>query len=340
MIREATEKDKSKINKVATHPLQSWEWGEFRKKTGVKVSRYLEVEGEKVESVFQITWHKLPGLNKFVGYCPKSEIPSKEMVDFLVQEAIKMRAVFIKFEPNESDLKKKIHLEKDLRFTVGKPLFTKHSFVLDINKSEEDLLKNMHQKTRYNIRLAEKRGVLIVEDNSLEAFEEYWKLTEETTKRQGFYSHTKNYHQKMFTEMTKSGMGHLLKAVYNNEVITTWMIFILNNKIYYPYGASSSKYREVMANNLMMWEVIKLGKKNKCVSLDMWGSMGPNPDIKDPWYGFHKFKQGYGGKLVEFLGTYDLIVNRWWYEKYLFTDKLRWMVLRIIKRVNLPRWKI
>ncbi len=339
MIREATEKDRGKINKVATHPLQSWEWGEFRKKTGVKVSRYLEIEDDTIKNVFQITWHKLPGLSTFVGYCPKSVIPSKQMVDFLVKEAKKRGAIFIKFEPNESDLKKKTLLEKDLRFTAGKPLFTKHSFVLDINKSEEDLLKNMHQKTRYNLRLAEKRGVLIVEDNSLEAFEEYWKLTEETTKRQGFYSHTKSYHQKMFTEMTKSGMGHHLKAVYRDEVITTWMIFILNNKIYYPYGASSTKYREVMANNLMMWEVIKMGKKNKCVSLDMWGSMGPTPDIKDPWYGFHKFKQGYGGKLVEFLGTYDLIVDRWWYKTYLFTDKLRWVVLRIIKRMSFLKWK-
>lgn len=335
MIREATKKDIDSVNRVATHPLQSWEWGEFRKLTNVEVSRYLETNKNTINNVFQVTWHKIPFFDKYIGYCPKSVVPSKEVIDFLTIEGKKRGAIMIKFEPNARGIGEMEHFKKDLRFVPGKPLFTKYSFVLDINKSEEELLKGMHQKTRYNIRLAEKRGVLIVEDNSLEAFEEYWKLTEETTKRQGFYSHTKSYHQKMFNVMTKSGKGHLLKAVYKDEVITTWMIFILNNKIYYPYGASSTKHREVMANNLMMWEVIKLGKKNKCTSLDMWGSMGPEPDANDPWYGFHKFKQGYGGELVEFLGTYDLVISSIGYKFYVGAEKIRWAMLRFFKKIKL-----
>ncbi len=332
MIRYATDKDRNKINKVVTHPLQSWEWGEFRRSTGVKVSRFLEIEDKKIINSFQITWHKIPLLNKYIGYCPKSVVPNEKVVEFIKKEANKKGAVMVKFEPNESNFLKNA-IFKTKEFVAGKPLFTKFSFVLSLDNSEEELLKNLQQKTRYNLRLAEKRGVEIVEDNSDDAFEEYWRLTEETTKRQKFYSHSRSYHQKMFKQMTGSGIGHMFLAKFNGKVLTAWMIFVLNKTGYYPYGASSTEHREVMANNLMMWKVLLFAKSQGCVSFDMWGSMGPNPDTKDPWYGFHKFKEGYGGVLTENLGTYDLIVNNFWYETYLKAEKIRWTILRLNKKL-------
>lgn len=326
MIREATEKDKKIFGTFARHPLQSWQWGEFRKKTGVSVSRLIEEKEGKIKNVFQITWHKIPKLNYFVGYCPKSAMPSKEVLNQIEKLAKKRKAIFVKFEPNE---KKEVLVPEKL--TTGKPLFTKFTFQLDIAKSEEKILAGMNQKTRYNLRLAEKRGVRIVEDKSEVGFEEYWKITEETTKRQKFYSHTKKYHRLMWETMVRDGNGHLLKAVYEGKVLVTWIIFRLNGVLYYPYGASSSENREVMASNLMMWEAIRLGKKLKCNMFDLWGSMGPEPDTTDPWYGFHKFKQGYGGELVEFVGSWDLIVFPWWYKVYTAVDWLRWKVLRLWK---------
>ena len=156
---------------------------------------------------------------------------------------------------------------------------------------------------------------------------------DETTKRQAFYAHTKSYHQKMFKLMTESGRGHLFTASYEGKILTTWMVFVLNETAYYPYGASSSQLREVMASNLMMWEIIKFAKETGCKHLDMWGSLGPVPDPKDPWYGFHKFKQGYGAELVEFLGTYDLVVDKVWYYLYNGAEKVRWFLLRTVKKV-------
>lgn len=331
VIREATEKDRKGVNLVATHPLQSWEWGEFRKSTGVEVSRFLELENKKIRNIFQITWHQIPGIKKYIGYCPKSVVPSVEVVEYITKLARKRGVIMVKFEPNEVDVNKNSIFNNNL-FTLGKSLFTKYSFVLKIDKTEEELLLGMHQKTRYNIRLAEKKGVEIIEDNTVEAFEEYWKLTEETTRRQGFYAHTKSYHQKMFNLMTSSGMGHLFKAVYKGETLSCWMIFTLNKTAYYPYGASSNMHREVMANNLMMWEVIRYAKKSGCKYFDMWGSMGPEPDKKDPWYGFHKFKEGYGADLVEFLGTFDLVIDSFWYWLYTLAEKTRWLVLRFLKK--------
>jgi len=220
------------------------------------------------------------------------------------------------------------------------PLFTKYTFVLDLTKSEEELLKNMHPKTRYNIKVAQKHGVKVVEDNSDRAFKTYLKLTNETTKRQKFFAHTQEYHKLMWQTLkivnNKSSIvnkdklaAHLLLAKYKKETLVAWILFTFKETLYYPYGASSNEHKETMASNLIMWEAIKFGKKLGLAKFDMWGALGPNPDPKDPWYGFHKFKQGYGGKLVEFIGSYDLVINPILYELYKIADKLRWVLLRI-----------
>lgn len=338
MIREATEKDKKLFDSLARHPLQSWEWGEFRKQTGVKLSRLIQKIDDGHSEVFQITWHKVPKLNIYIGYCPKSAIPNEEAIKRISKIAKDLGVIFVKFEPNEKageGSRSKIKELSNKEYLIaGKPLFTKYSFWLDISESEDSILKKMQQKTRYNVRLAEKRGVRIIEDDSETGFEDYWKLTQETTKRQGFYSHTKSYHQKMWQAMVGSGMGHIFKAVYEGKILATWVIFCLNGVLYYPYGASSNLHREVMASNLMMWEVIKFGKSQKCKLFDLWGSLGPDPDVTDPWYGFHRFKQGYGAELVEFVGTYDLVVNQHQYFLYKAADKVRWTFLKLIAHLK------
>lgn len=331
MIYEAKEKDRHNFNKLARHPLQSWEWGNFRKQTGVLVTRLIEADKKKNLEAYQITWHKIPKTNKWIGYVPKSNFPSKEAIEEIKLEAKKRGAIFVKFEPNVK-LGEEVAYQPKEFFVYGKPLFTKYTFVLNLEPNEQELFAKLNQKTRYNVRLATKKGVKILLDNSEKAFEDYWRLTEETTKRQGFYAHTKDYHEKMWKEMTSSGMGQLFKAVYQGETLSMWMVFALNSKLYYPYGASSTKHKDVMANNLLMWEVIKYGKKMKCTEFDMWGSLGNDPDKNDSWYGFHKFKQGYGGELVEFMGTFDLVIDPLWYKVYLYGEKIRWAILKIIRK--------
>ncbi|MGA2967913.1 MAG: peptidoglycan bridge formation glycyltransferase FemA/FemB family protein, partial [Candidatus Levyibacteriota bacterium] len=181
-------------------------------------------------------------------------------------------------------------------------------------------------------------GVKVVEDNSDKAFEDYLKLTRETTQRQNFYAHSERYHRLMWGTLRSKNnekepkndvlTAHLFEATYENEVLVAWIVFVLGDTLYYPYGASSNNHRETMASNLMMWEVIKFGKRLGLKKFDMWGSMSQNPDVKDPWYGFHRFKQGYGGKLVEFLGSYDLVLDKKLYILYKIANKLRWIILR------------
>lgn len=308
------------------HPLQSQLWGEFREKTGVKVVR---------KNDLQVTIHPIPYTNFKIGYFPKGSQMNQKMLNDLLEIGKTNNCIFIQIEPSIEKSNAKKYNFKNL-YSSAHPIFTKYNFVLDLTKSEEELLKNMNQKTRYNIRLAEKKGVEIIEDNSDKAFEEYLKLTKETTQRQKFYAHGEKYHKLMWETLKTQNKNnefsiHLFKAIYNKEILVTWILFVLGDTLYYPYGASSIKYREVMASNLMMWEVIRFGKKLNLKKFDMWGALGPNPNVKDPWYGFHRFKEGYGPDLVEFIGSYDLVINPFMYLIYKTADKIRWILLKIKK---------
>lgn len=336
MVREVTEREKKNFNKLAAHPLQTWEWGSFREKTGVMLARLGRYQKGKLVETAQVTFHRIPYLPWKVGYWPKGIMPSGEIAEAVKKEARNQRAVMVKLEPNEirdQDSEFRIQrLRKQFGIVSGRPLFTRWSFWLDLTKTEDELLAGMKQKTRYNTRLAEKKGVRVVEDNSKEAFDEYWRLTEETTKRQAFYAHTKKYHQSMFDTLAPTGMAHLFKAIYQGRTLATWIVFILNGILYYPYGASTREDREVFASNLMMWEIIKFGKKNGCKLFDMWGSPGPAPKPSDPWAGFHRFKEGYGARLVEFVGTYDLVVNPILYWPYRLGEEIRWIILKFLAK--------
>ncbi len=329
MIREIKEASRKQFDRLATHPLQSWAWGALRESERVGVVRFGEYKEGKLKSGYQITFHKIPKSPWKIGYCPKSPLPSKKVLESLKAEARKRKVLMIKFEPN---VREKPGLVENLGLVRGRSLFTKNTFWLDLTKSEEELLAGMKSKTRYNVRLAEKKGVKVVEDSSEKGFNEYWKLMEETTNRQAFFAHDKAYHLKMWNEMKKTGQAHLFKAVHEGDTLSCWIVFVLNGVLYYPYGASSRNKRELMANNLLAWEVIKFGKRRKLKVFDMWGSLGSDPDRKDPWYGFHKFKEGYGGELVEFVGSWDLVVNPILYWFYRVGEEVRWVVLRNIKK--------
>ena len=212
-----------------------------------------------------------------------------------------------------------------------KPLFTKYNFVLDITKSEEELLKNMHSKTRYNIKVAQKHGVKIIESTDDKDFETYLKLYFETTKRQEYHGHNKEYHHKIWKTLKDAGMAKLLIAYFKGEPLTAWMLLNFKDTLYYPYGGSSKVHPEVMANNLIAWEAIKLGKKLKLKKFDMWGALGPNANSKDPWYGFHKFKMGYGGNLVEYIGTYDYVLDWPLYIFFTIIDKFTPLKVFLLK---------
>lgn len=335
LVREVFEEEKEQFNRVAVHPLQSWEWGDFRKKTGLKVIRLgifdpSTSSGQvKLKATYQLTVHPIPKTNYSVLYFPRGPQPDKLMIAALEKIGQQEKAIFIKMEPNIKKDAKTDQFLLENGCQKGKSLFTKYSFQINLQQTEEELLTKMKPKTRYNIRISQKHNVKISEDNSPETFEKYLELTAETTQRQKFYAHSADYHRKMWSVLQPSGIARLFKAQYKNQTLVTDIFFIFNQVLYYPYGASNREHKEVMAPYGLFWEVIKFGQKMGCKIFDMWGSLGPNPSPRDPWFGFHHFKEGFGGELVEFIGTYDLVLNPFLYSLYNFANNLRWKFLRL-----------
>lgn len=312
--------DKNEFNKNAVHPLQSWEWGEFREAWGNKVVRL---------SNFQIIFSKIPHTKYTIGTVIRGPKPTKEDVLEVKKIAQENNAIFVKFEPNVLYDEKLASDLKSFGFVKGRRLFTPTSFWINLTLTEDELLKSFSSKTRYNIRLAQKRGVEVLEDNSDKAFEKYLELTKETSGRQGFYAHSEKYHRLMWKFLRPAGIAHLMTANYQGEIITTWILFTWHDFLYYPYGASTDKHKEVMANNLMMWEAIKFGKKLGLTIFDLWG--------REEGKGFTKFKEGYNPKVVEFIGTWDLPTSNL-YKIYKIAEEARWRLLKLITVIRKPRF--
>lgn len=312
-----------------THPLQSSAWGEFRRTMGIDV---VQTHG------WQLTFHKIPHTPWTIGYFPRGPMSNEEVLETLATLGKEKNAIFIQLEPNilsspklasPASRSESGETRNSKLVRSAHPLFPKYTFVLDLTKSEDELLKNMHSKTRYNIKVAQKHGVIIRENNSSQAFGAYLALMRETTQRQGFFAHNEIYHKKMWEIMSRAGIAKLWTATYQGQTLAAWIIFCWKDTIYYPYGSSSREHRETMAPNLLLWEIIKWGKEQGYKKFDLWGALGPNPDPNDPWYGFHRFKEGYHPKLIEFIGSYDLVLKPTLYRLYEIADKLRWLYLKI-----------
>ncbi len=317
------------LDKIAAHPLQTSAWAEFRKSWGNKV---LETKW----GLFTV--HRLPFTDRKIAIFEKGPMPTEEMAKDLVKIGKENNLVFIKLEPNYpvkkdnmacADKEKAVNLLKKHGAVPGKTLFTPTTFWIDLKPSEENLMKSFSSKTRYNIRLAERNGVVVKEDGSDKAFERYLELTRETVSRQGFFAHSEKYHRLMWEILKKAGIAHLLTASYQKQIITTWILFEWHDFLYYPYGASTEQHKNVMANNLMMWEAIKFGKKLGLTTFDLWG--------REEGKGFTKFKEGYNPHVVEFLGTWDLVINKPLYTLYRITEKFRWSTLKFLARFGFSK---
>ncbi len=322
----------SEFDKRAVHPLQTWEWGEFRKEWGNVVERFIYKKNGK-EKVLQIVFSRIPHTKFTIGTVLKCDFLTKEALQKTKEIAKKNHAIFVKIEPNitteDNQAQRQIKILKESGCNKGKPLFTPQTFWIDVRKSEEELLSSFHPKTRYNIRYALKREVVVVEDNSDKAFDKYLKLTFETARRQNFYAHTEKYHKLMWKHLHKNPIkqkrepiAHLLVAKHKGKTIVAWVVFVLGKFLYYPYGASDYKYHKLMGSNLMMWEAIRFAKTKQLFFFDLWG--------KEEGKGFTRFKEGYNPKTAEFIGSWDLVINKNLYTIYKIADKIRWFFLKKI----------
>ncbi|MEI7620083.1 MAG: peptidoglycan bridge formation glycyltransferase FemA/FemB family protein [Candidatus Falkowbacteria bacterium] len=208
------------------------------------------------------------------------------------------QAVFVRFEPNSADWE-----GKGVKTIPVQPAKT---IILDLTKSEEELLSAMHQKTRYNIRLAEKKGVTVTIDNS--RINEFLALMNQTTERDGFFAHSDGYYRAM-AEFDPDFI-QLILAEYEGRVIAAGLFCFCAPTAIYMHGASSNEFRNVMAPYLLQWTAIKKAKGMNLKYYDFYGI-----DEKK-WPGVTRFKEGFGGEEINYAGTFDLVLKPFWYFIY------------------------
>lgn len=319
----------SQWNDIANHPMQSFEWAIIRKSHGITVQGLIEYAGDmkSIKSVMLMTLHKIPHTKYHIGYVPKSTIPSNCMLEAMQEKIFKKyNVIFVKLEPDvlastSIELPKSFHKSSH-------PIFTKHNQVLDITRSVDNLTSSLHHKTRYNIRLAEKKGVEIMIMNNDEGYKIFERLYFETCARQRYRGHTKSYHKTIWSLLhgakTDNSLGtNIIVAFYEGTPLAAYQLWSYKSKMYYVYGGSSTAHRETMAPNLLMWKSIEYAKNIGCTEFDMWGSLAKDYDPHDPWAGFTRFKSGYGTKFVEYAGSYDIIYMPLPYKVYSLVHKIR-----------------
>lgn len=280
----------------------------------------------------QFTVHRIPKTPWSVGYAPRID-PKKIDYKALYLAGQRNNCLYIKIEPNET--------AGDYLIPEGcvpsKAIFASQTILLELTPTEEELLASMHPKTRYNLNLAQRKGVRVVLMEGEKDVAEFIRLQKETAARQKFFLHPDSYYKTVFKSLHHDGMAYLLLAKIphpsdpqsSDLTIAAWMLFRYGETLYYPYGGSDYEHRQLMASSLLMWEAIRLGKKLGCRIFDMWGAC---TDPKDPWYGFTRFKLGFGGKVINFTPTFDLVINPLLYPLITKADKLRWLLLKALKR--------
>jgi lipid II:glycine glycyltransferase (peptidoglycan interpeptide bridge formation enzyme) len=260
----------------------------------------------------------------------------KRVFDDLQSFAKKQGAIFLKIDPDVilgrgidvsqddvSGLGADIRSEMKRRGWVEsrEQIQFKNTVMLDLSESEESILMHMKPKTRYNVRLAEKKGVSLRVGN-LGDLENLYRMYAETSVRDGFVIRDENYYMtvwKMFMQSPISSLQSpvtipLIAEVYN-EPVAAIFLFMFAGRAYYVYGMSRAVHREKMPTYLLQWEAMKFAKANGCLTYDLWGA----PDVfdeSDSMWGVYRFKEGLGGEVIHTIGAYDFAPNKILYKLY------------------------
>lgn len=299
------------LYKKENNVFQSLNWLAFQENYGRKIIHFSNCSGVELD---------LPFGRKAIWV---QKAPDK-LSNKLENEFKNSNADFVRIEPAklcESDIK-----GYSLRYVSERSLLCgqkspKVTQVIDISKKEEGILANMKSKTRYNIRLAARKGVTVkaIEDEDI-----LFNLLSKTAKRQkGYSTHPKKYYTKLIKDLGKSGVAKIFVA-YDKELnpIAAILVTFFGEVATYLHGGFSDGSKNLMAPFLCHMEAIKYAKKNGCKYYDMWG-VAESDDPSDPWFGITRFKQGFGGERVIFSGSYDYVVNKFWYNMLTLLAKLR-----------------
>lgn len=305
------------------HVLQSYEWGEFKKHLGWRPVRLVLESDSEVAGLGQfLAYNTGPFVPGYLWYCTKGpwmnwddEEAVRAFFDGARAIAGRHGAHTVKIEPEVFDYQKDVKALLDsLGFQKARyDLNFKHTLLMDLSMPEEELLSRMKGKTRYNIRLAGKRGVEILE---LGDFEESWAtlygwMEEMEDRKEGFVlRRSRDYLRTMMKTMYDAGQGRFFFATHEGTPLAGIYVFTFGEKYWFMHGASSSEKRNLMPTHRLQWEVMRWAKQRGMTYYDMVGAREPeNLREDDTARGVYKFKVGFGGEIVNFLGCLDLQIK-------------------------------
>lgn len=351
------------IQLSGAHILQSYQWADLKRQNGW-FPVFLIWKDPKGNTVAAAVIHKklVPLIGKITGACllysPRGPIldwliePLREQVlADLHQMAKDSNAIFIKIDPeipvawSQSPLEsidasisgQKIQKELENRgwYFSQDQLQFRNTVLLNLDDSEEEILLRMKQKTRYNIRLAEKKGVTIRPGN-VDDLDRLYQMYAQTSIRDGFAIRSHEYYMEVWTRLMKDGIAFPLIAEVEGQVVSAIILFVFGKRGYYFYGMSTELHREKMPNHLLQWQAIRISKRMGCTEYDFWGA--PDEfDPKDSMYGVYRFKEGFNGRVLFGLGAWDDPINPIGYRLYTrilpkMLDLMRWLGRKRVAR--------
>jgi len=329
--------------------LQSWEWGELKSRTGWQPYRIAIEEGGRTGATVQILKRPVPGLGRCLFYSPRgplSDLSRPHLFGLLIEQvnalATEHGAMAYKIDPAiPADNSEYVRMLRDHGFSpapTGNEAFggiqPRYVMQVDLTPPEDEILARFKSKWRYNVRLAERKGITISSDCPREEVAAFYRLLLETAERDGFKVRTESYFYDIYDLLISAGLGALFIARLEDEAIAGAITFTVGRRAWYVYGASSNKHRNKMPNHLIQWEMMHWAKARGCEIYDMRGVV--RQDDKDsPLYGLNRFKEGFSARHVEYIGEWDSIYSPTWYRLFNLAEptvrKLRLMVAGLKK---------
>lgn len=304
-----------------TNFMQSPEWARVKTEWKNEMLVVKDKDG-KIKGTMSLLLRKVPVINRYIMYAPRGfvcDIHDKETLRELTEKAKeiakKYKAFIFRLDPDvlqsDGEFKSIItelgYKTKNNIKNINQVIQPKYVFRLDVqNKTEEELLQSFESKTRYNIRLATRKGVTIREGKR-EDLPIFYNIMKTTGSRDDFFIRPLEYFEKIYDEM---GPNHvkLFIAEYEGEAIAAVLPILYGNKVWYLYGGSSNVHRNLMPNYLLQWEMIKWALANKCDWYDFRGVSGFKNE-NDPQYGVYKFKKGFNPVFMEFIDEMYIVYN-------------------------------
>lgn len=308
---------------AAAHPLQLTAWGALKSDFGWDAAQLgLEQEGRLVAGT-QILFRKLPRLGALplrIAYVPKGPLLdwadagiTRALFHALHRFCLRSGALMLKIEPEQPHSPDLSALLRALNFRPSsRTIQPRTTLWLDLRPDEDIILANMKQKWRYNVRLAERKGVTVRQGDAAD-LALFNNLMQATGERNEFGVHSAAYYQRFWELFGPSGQAALFIAEREGRALAALMALRLAGRAYYLYGASANEERQLMPSHLLQWQTMRWAKAHGCTAYDFWGipdEVGLDPDapIPDPatdLWGVWRFKRGFGGEIMRYTGAWD-----------------------------------